>query len=200
MNNSVIKTIPQILKDNICTVFNLLNLLIAISLAAVGAWKNILFIFVILINTAVGIIQEIKAKRQIERLTILSLPKVKVFRNGMAREILPDKIAKGDILSLESGSVICCDCKIVSGTAEINESVLTGESEPVLKKNGDTLLSGSSVISGKCRAEVICDNDESFTSKIVDEVKSTKQSGSEMLMSMKKVTRFTGFFIVPSEY
>ena len=197
MNNSVIKTIPQILKDNICTVFNLLNLLIAISLAAVGAWKNILFIFVILINTAVGIIQEIKAKRQIERLTILSLPKVKVFRNGMAREILPDKIAKGDILSLESGSVICCDCKIVSGTAEINESVLTGESEPVLKKNGDTLLSGSSVISGKCRAEVICDNDESFTSKIVDEVKSTKQSGSEMLMSMKKVTRFTGFFIVP---
>ena len=79
MNNSVTKTIPQIFKDNICTVFNLLNLLIVISLAAVGAWKNILFIFVIMINTAVGIIQEIKAKRQIERLTILSLPKVRIL-------------------------------------------------------------------------------------------------------------------------
>ena len=197
MNNSVIKTIPQILKDNICTVFNLLNLLIAISLAAVGAWKNILFILVILLNTAVGIVQEIKAKRQIERLTLLSLPKVKILRGDKETEILPDEIKKGDILSPESGSVICCDCKIISGTAEINESVLTGESEPVLKQCGDTLLSGSSVISGKCRAEVICENKDSFTSKIVDEVKSTKQSGSEMLMSMKKVTGFTGFFVVP---
>ena len=185
MNNGVIKNIPQILKDNICTVFNLLNLLIAISLAAVGAWKNILFILVILVNTA------------IERLTILSLPKVTVLRAGNEVEILPDEIGKGDVLCLESGSVICCDSKIISGTAEVNESILTGESEPVLKKCGDTLLSGSSVISGKCRAEVICENEDSFTSKIVDEVKSTKQSGSEMLLSMKKVTSFTGFFIVP---
>ena len=123
MNNSVKKTIPQILKDNICTVFNLLNLLIAIALAAVGAWKNILFILVILINTAVGIVQEIKAKRRIERLTLLSLPKVKILKNGKECEISPDEIKKGDILSAESGS--------------------------------------------------------------------------EMLMSMKKVTKFTGFFIVP---
>ena len=197
MNNSAVKTIPQILKDNICTVFNLLNLLIAISLAAVGAWKNILFILVIFVNTAVGIIQEIKAKRQIEKLTLMSLPKVKVLYSGKETEILPGEIKKGDILCLESGSVICCDCKIISGTAEINESVLTGESEPVIKKNNDMLLSGSSVISGKCRAEVICENVESFTSKIADEVKGTKQSGSHMLMSMKKVTKFTGFFIVP---
>ena len=197
MNNSVIKTIPQILKDNICTVFNLLNLLIAISLAAVGAWKNILFILVIILNTAIGIIQEIKAKRQIEKLTLLSLPKVKVIQNDKETEILPDEIRKGDVLSLESGSVVCCDCKIICGTAEMNESVLTGESEPVLKHCGDTLLSGSSVVSGKCRAQVICENEESFASKIVDEVKSTKQSGLQMLTSMKKVTKFTGFFIVP---
>ena len=119
MNNSMIKTTPQILKDNICTVFNLLNILIAVSLAAVGAWKNILFILVILVNTAVGIIQEIKAKRRIERLTLLSLPKVKILRGDRETEILPDEIKKGDILSLESGSVICCDCKIIFGTAEI---------------------------------------------------------------------------------
>ncbi len=177
MNNSVIKTVPQILKDNICTVFNLLNLLIAISLAAVGAWKNILFILVILINTAVGIIQEIKAKRQIEKLTLLSLPRVKVLKDGKEYEILPDEIKRGDILCMESGSVICCDCKIVSGAAEVNESVLTGEAEPVLKQCGDVLLAGSSIVSGRCCAEVICENEDCFTSKIVDEVKSTKQSG-----------------------
>lgn len=162
MNNSAAKTISQILKDNICTVFNLLNILIAISLAAVGAWKNILFILVILVNTAVGIIQKIKAKRQIERLTILSLLKFKVMCGGKEYEILPDDIRKGDILNLESGSVICCDCKIISGTAEINESVLAGESEPVLKKSGDKLLSGSSVVSGKCRTEAICENEDSL--------------------------------------
>lgn len=197
MNNSAIKTIPQILKDNICTVFNLLNLMIAICLAAVGAWKNILFILVILINTAIGIIQKIKAKHQIEKLTLMSLPKVRITENGIEKDILPNEIKKDDILVLNSGSVICCDCKIVSGGAEINESVLTGESEPVLKQTDDMLLSGSSIISGKCFAKVICDPQDSFISKITDEVKSTKQSGSEMLMSMKKVTKFTGFFIIP---
>ena len=197
MNNTVVKTVPQILKDNICTVFNLLNLLIAISLATVGAFKNILFITIIIINTVVGIVQEIKAKRQIEKLTILALPKVKIFRGDKEIEILPDQIKKGDILSLESGSVICCDCNIISGAAEINESILTGEAEPVPKNAGDALLSGSSVVSGKCLAKVTRENDESFASKIVDEVKNTKQSGSEMLMPMKKVTKFTGFFIVP---
>lgn len=197
MNNSIIKTISQILKDNICTVFNLLNLLIAISLAVVGAWKNILFIFVILLNTAVGIIQEIKAKRRLESLTLLSLPMVKVVRGKVESEILPDQIKIGDILNMESGSVVCCDCKITFGTVEVNESVLTGESEPVLKHNGDVLLSGSSIVSGKCSAEVICENEDSFTSKITNEIKSTKQSGSEMLIAMKKVTGFTGFLIIP---
>lgn len=98
MSNDVTKTIPQILKDNVCTVFNLLNLLIALSLTAVGAWKNMLFFSIILINTAVGIVQEIKAKRQIERLTLLSLPKVTIFRDGKETEIRPDEIRKGDIL------------------------------------------------------------------------------------------------------
>lgn len=91
MNNAT-KTIPQILRDNICTVFNLLNLLIAVSLAAVGAWKNILFIAIILINTVVGIIQEIKAKRQIERLTLLAQPTVTILQEGTERNIRPEEI------------------------------------------------------------------------------------------------------------
>ncbi len=132
MNNAT-KTIPQILKDNICTVFNLLNVLIALSLALIGAWKNILFILIIFINTVVGIVQEIKAKRQIERLTLLSLPSVKVIRNGIEHTISPDEVNKGDMLLLESGSVICTDCIVKNGSLEVNESILTGESEPAPK-------------------------------------------------------------------
>ena len=120
MKKNITKSTSQILKDNICTVFNLLNLLIAIALAAVGAWKNILFILVIFINTVAGIIQELKAKKQIERLTLLSQPSVYVIRNGKKEKISPDDIVKGDILFLESGSVICSDSIKVSGTAEVN--------------------------------------------------------------------------------
>ena len=99
MNNAT-KTIPQILRDNICTVFNALNLMIAVALAAVGAWKNILFIFIILINTVVGIVQEIKAKRQIERLTLLAQPVVTVLRGGEETTIRPEEIRTGDVLVL----------------------------------------------------------------------------------------------------
>lgn len=196
MNNAT-KTIPQILKDNICTIFNLLNALIAISLCLVGAWKNVLFILIIFINTVVGIVQEIKAKRQVERLTLLSQPSVSVLRNGNEYELTPSEIQKGDMLLLESGSVICADCIVSSGRLEVNEAILTGESEPAVKQIGSKLYSGSTVISGKCQARAICDSAESFTSKMVDEVKKTRKSKSELLSSMKKVTKFTSFLIVP---
>ncbi len=197
MGKGVTKTVPQIFRDNICTAFNLLNAIIAIVLVMVGAWKNILFIFAILINTTVGIIQEMKTKRRIEQLTILSLSKSKIIRDGKETEVMPYEIKKGDTLCLESGMAVSCDCKIKSGTAEINESVLTGESEPVQKRNGDEILSGSTVISGRCRAEVICESEDGFAARIVDEVKSTKQTSSEMPAAMDKVTKFTSLFILP---
>lgn len=196
MNNAT-KTIPQILRDNICTVFNALNLMIAIALAAVGAWKNILFILIILVNTVVGIVQEIKAKRQIERLTLLAQPVVTVIRRGKEENIRPEEIKKGDILVLAGGSAICTDCVLQEGRLEVNEAILTGESEPVIKLPGDRLLSGSSVIAGRCLAKAECGTDECFTSKMVNEVKKTKSVSSELLSSMKKVTKFTSFLIVP---
>ena len=196
MNNAT-KTIPQILRDNICTVFNALNLMIAVALAAVGAWKNILFIFIILINTVVGIVQEIKAKRQIERLTLLAQPVVTVLRGGEETTIRPEEIRTGDVLVLTGGSAICTDCVLQEGRLEVNESILTGESEPVVKLPGDKLLSGSSVIAGRCLAQAECGVDECFTAQMVDEVKKTKSARSELLASMKKVTKFTSFLIVP---
>ena len=196
MSNAT-KTIPQILRSNICTVFNALNLIIAVSLAAVGAWKNILFIFIIFINTAVGIIQEIKAKRQIERLTLLAQPAVTVLRGGAEQTVRPEEIRKGDILIMTAGCAVCTDCTVQEGQAEVNESVLTGESEPIIKQSGDKLLSGSSIIAGRCLAAAECGTDECFTARTVNEVKNTKGGSSELLASMNKVTEFTGFLIVP---
>lgn len=167
MNNAT-KTISQILRENICTFFNLLNLMIAIALAAVGAWKNILFI--IIINTAVGIVQEIKAKRQIERLMLLAQPSVTVVRSGAETSITPEEIVTGDILVLTSGSVICTDCTVLDGRLVVNEAILTGEDEPVSKTVGCTFLSGSSVISGHCLARANCGTDEYFTAQMVNEV------------------------------
>lgn len=196
MSNAT-KSVSQILRDNICTVFNALNLSIAIALAAVGAWKNILFIFIILINTVVGIVQEIRAKRQIERLTLLCQPLVTVLSGGSERSARPEEIQKGDVLVLASGASVCTDCVVTEGRLEVSEAILTGESEPVVKGAGDKLLSGSSVISGRCLAEALCGTDECFTSQMVDEVKRTKGGSSELLASMRKVTKLTGYFIVP---
>lgn len=170
MNNAT-KSIPQILKDNICTVFNALNLMIAVALAAVGAWKNILFIFIIIINTAVGIVQEIRAKRQIEWLTILAQPVVTVLREGSEQSIRPEEICEGDMLMFAAGGVVGTDCTVKEGCLEVNESILTGESEPVVKYPGDKLISGSSIISGRCLAKAECSVAECFTSKMVNEVK-----------------------------
>lgn len=191
------KSTAEIIRDNVCTVFNLLNVIIAVALALVHAWPNLFFIFIIIVNTLIGIYQEIKAKKLVEKLSLLSMPVAHVLRDGRELEVHPDSVKKGDVLLLESGNVICADSKVLSGSAEINESVLTGESRPVLKRAGDDLLSGSSVISGKCRAEVIHTGEENYAAKLVSEVKKYKSANSELMSSMKKVTRITSFFIVP---
>lgn len=191
------KSTAEIIRDNVCTVFNLLNVIIAVALALVHAWSNLFFIFIIIVNTLIGIYQEIKAKKLVEKLSLLSMPVAHVLRDGRELEVHPDSVEKGDVLLMESGNVICADSRVLSGSAEINESVLTGESRPVLKRAGDDLLSGSSVISGKCRAEVIHTGEENYAAKLVSEVKKYKSANSELMSSMKKVTRITSFFIVP---
>lgn len=127
----------------------------------------------------------------------MSQPRVRVERGGAHIIIRSDDVVCGDTLCLESGSALTCDCEILDGTVEVNESVLTGESEPVVKHSGDKLLSGSSIVSGKCRAEAVGVGDDSFAAKMVTEVKGMTHGGSEMLSAMKRVTKFTGFFIIP---
>ncbi len=193
----ITKTTGQILKENICTLFNLLNLLIAIALACVHAWSNMFFILIIALNTTIGIVQELKAKRLVEKLSLLSMPKADIERNGTIMQVDIAEVCLDDILLLESGKQICSDSVIQEGTVEVNESLLTGESDAVCKKAGDSLLSGSSIISGKCRAKVIHVGSDNYASQIAKEAKKSKSVHSELVLSMRKVTKCTGFLIIP---
>ena len=133
MPQSITKTTTQIFKENIFTLFNLLNFIIAVMLFAVGAYSNMVFIAIILINIAVGIIQECKAKKLVDNLSILNRPHIKVLRDGEEKTVELSEIVSDDILALESGQQICNDAEVIWGMIEVNESLLTGESDSVVK-------------------------------------------------------------------
>ena len=142
MPQSITKTTTQIFKENIFTLFNLLNFIIAVMLFAVGAYSNMVFIAIILINIAVGIIQECKAKKLVDNLSILNRPHIKVLRDGEEKTVELSEIVSDDILALESGQQICNDAEVIWGMIEVNESLLTGESDAVVKEEGGELDRG----------------------------------------------------------
>lgn len=193
----ITKSTTQILTDNICTLFNLFNILIAIALACVGAWSNMVFILIIALNTTIGIVQEFHARKLVEQLSLLSIPNATVVRDGKISEIAVEQLVLDDVMLLESGKQICSDAVVLSGEIEVNESLLTGESDSIRKMVGDTILSGSFVVSGKCRAKVEHVGTDNFAVHISQEAKQIKQVHSELLSSMKKVTKLTGFLIIP---
>lgn len=197
MPDKATKSTGQILKDNICTLFNLFNLLIAAALALVGAWSNMLFILIIALNTLIGIIQELHAKKLVDKLSLLSMPTAKAVRGGAVLEIPVQELVEEDVIELDSGRQVCSDSIILTGEVEVNESLLTGEADPVPKSAGDQLLSGSFIVSGRCRACVEHVGMENYASKIADEAKKMRRVNSELLSSMRRVTRFTGYLIPP---
>ena len=191
------KTTGQIIRDNVCTLFNLFNLLIALALAAVHAWSNLFFMAIIALNTAIGIFQEIQAKKLVDKLSLLSAPRAQVVRDGKMQTVAVEELVLDDILCLEGGRQICADAILLEGEIEVNESLLTGESDPVSKQPGDMVLSGSFVLSGKCRAKVEHIGAANYATKIAEEARAHRKVSSELLASMRKVTRFTGWFILP---
>ncbi|MGE4277846.1 MAG: HAD-IC family P-type ATPase, partial [Lawsonibacter sp.] len=194
---SITKTKAQIFKENLFTLFNLLNFIIAALLFAVGAYSNMAFIIIIMANIVIGIAQELKAKKLVDELSVLNRPKAKVLRDDKAIVIETDDIVKDDVMILESGQQICNDGIVLDGIVEVNESLLTGESDAVLKAHGSALYSGSFVISGKCYAKVTHVGRENYAVKLTEEAKKAKRISSELLGSMNRVTRFTTFLIIP---
>jgi len=132
--NHITKTRTQIIKENVCTLFNFLNVIIAVALAIVGAWSNMVFICIISLNIIISIAQELKAKKLVENLSLLSRPDVALKRNGEEGNYSIDEIVLDDIMLLNSGRQICCDSFVLRGEIEVNESLLTGESDPIIKK------------------------------------------------------------------
>lgn len=177
----ITKTRSQIVRENLFTLFNFLNFLIAALLFAVGAYSNMLFIAIIILNIVIGIAQELKAKKLMDELSILNRPTVTVRRDGEEMTVGIEEIVKDDLVVLTSGSQICNDAVVMSGVLEVNESLLTGESDAVVKEEGAELLSGSSVISGKAYARVTHVGDENYATRLANEVtgKRDEMTGAE---------------------
>lgn len=193
----ITKSTGQIVRENVLTRFNLLNFAIAALLFSVGAYSNLAFLAVILVNIGVGISQECRAKKLVDRLSLLNRPHVCVLRGGQPVTVDVDAVAVGDILLLESGWQIPCDAEVISGAIEVNESLLTGESDAVPKAPGAALLSGSSVLSGRAQARVVRTGAESYAARLTEEVRHSRPAQSELVRSIRKVTQLTSFLILP---
>lgn len=191
------KSIKTIVRENIFTLFNLINILLGVAVFCVGSYKNLLFLIVIFCNTAISIIQEINSKKAVDKLSILAQAKVNCIRDGEKQEIGINSIVLDDLLMLETGNQIVADSIILEGEVEVNESFITGESDVIYKRKGDTLLSGSFVVSGKCKAEVIHIGDENYTSKISSGAKYVKKVNSEIMKSLNRIIKIVSIAIVP---
>lgn len=191
------KSIKSIIATNFFTLFNIMNFLLAIAIFAVGEYKNMLFIGIIIVNTAISTIQEIHSKRVIDKLSLLSSTKAHCIRNGKQEDIGINEIVLDDILCFKAGNQVVVDCILQTGEVEVNESFITGEADPILKRKGDTILSGSYIISGNCKAKVEHIGEENFTSKISKETKYIKKVKSEIMTSLNKIIRTVSIIIVP---
>lgn len=191
------KSIKQIIRDNTLTLFNLINLCLGIAVFCVGSYKNLLFLGVMFCNIAIGIFQEVRAKRTIDRLSIISSVKAHAIRNGEVLEIGVNDIVLDDVLELSNGNQIPSDCVLLSGSCDVNESLLTGESDSIHKNVGDMLYSGSYIVSGKCRARVEHIAGDNFASSISAEAKYVKKVNSEIMFTLRKIIKLCSFIIVP---
>ena len=193
-----IKTTKQIILGNILTVFNLLNLIIAIALIIVGSYKNLLFMLVIICNTTIGIIQEIKAKKTIEALSLVSTPVINVIRDGSKCLVKADELVVDDIVLFESGKQIPTDCIVRKGVVEVNESLLTGEADSIIKKPGALLYSGSYIVSGDCYAKVERVGKDNYIQQLASEAKNYKKPKSEIMRSLEQLIRIITVVVIVS--
>ena len=191
------KSIGQIIATNFFTLFNFLNLGLGLAIFLVHSYKNLLFLGVVICNTLISTVQEIRSKLIIDKLSLLNETRARVIRDGVEKEIGIHEIVLGDVVSLKPGNQIVTDSKLLSGEMLVNESLITGESEPVTKKRGDELLSGSFVVSGRGISETIHVGDENYTAKISAEAKYLKKVNSELMNFINKILKYVGIAIIP---
>lgn len=191
------KSVWQIVRENLFTLFNLLNIVLAALVAFTGSWRNMLFMGVVISNTAIGIFQELRSKRVIDRLSVLSAPKARLLRGGRELSLPVADIVKGDIMLLSAGQQVCADGEIAEGFCEADESLVTGESDPVPKNVGDELLSGSFIVAGSVKAQAARVGSESFSGQITGKAKGAVKRTSEMMRSINRIISIVSVCIVP---
>lgn len=194
---NVAKSTKDIIYDNVMTLFNFLNFAIAICLFLVGAYSNLAFLAIILVNTTMGIYQEIHARNLVQKLSIVAKESVRVIRDGSEEEIDTKELVMDDLVVLSAGEQVPSDLEVLSGKAEANEALLTGESDLIEKAEGSILLSGSFLASGQVYAKVIHVGAENYAVKITAEAKVHKPVQSELVNSIRKVSKFTSVVIIP---
>ena len=192
------KTTKEIVISNVFTYFNLIFLVITILLIMVGSFRNLTFLPIIIGNTVIGIVQEIRAKKTLEKMSLLNAPRADVIRNGSVKQISTEELVKDDVILLTAGKQICADAVVISGNIQVNESLLTGEADEVEKTEGGTLMSGSFVVSGECYARLEKVGNESYISKLSLEAKSMGgKEQSEMIRSINLIVKWVGIVIIP---
>lgn len=192
------KTTQEIIRENVFTYFNLIFLVLAVLLIIVGSFRNLTFLPVIIINSLIGIVQELRAKKTLENLTMLNAPKATVVRNGEKKQVDSENLVLDDVVVFKAGNQICADAEVIHGSVKVNESLLTGESDEIEKEKGDSLMSGSFVVAGECYARLTAVGADSYISKLTLEAKSMQQGEqSEMIRSLDKLVKFVGFALIP---
>ena len=191
------RTYKQIIKENTLTFFNFLNVVLMVMVLLVGSYKNSMFVGIILINTIIGIIQEIRAKKTIDKLAILTESRTVVLRDGKKWSISTEKLVIDDLIYLKAGEQIPADCKVLEGNLEVNESLLTGEADNLTKEAGDDLFSGSFVTAGEACCQVVHVGKDNYASQITSEAKEFKRHNSELRNSLNAILKVISIIIVP---
>lgn len=192
------KTVKQIVLSNIFTYFNMLFFLLALCVIAVQQWLNLTFMGVIIVNTAIGIIQEIRSKKTLDKLSILASPKAVAVRDGRRVTVDTAQLVRDDIVVFAAGNQIYADAVVAQDSCYVNEALITGESDEIKKNPGDKLLSGSFVVSGMCRAQLTDVGADSYVSRLTQEAKRAKKpQQSEMMRSLQNLVKWIGILVIP---
>lgn len=187
----------EIFRRNVFNSFNMLNFAIFVALIAVQAWSNLFFFGIIVLNAFTGMMTELRARRMIDKLNLMNKDQIRVVRDGQVSAIDPQDIVLDDLMLLSAGEQVPSDAKVVDGMAELNEAMLTGESDLILKKDGKELLSGSYLVSGQVYARVIHVAEDNYANKLMLEAKTHKPIVSRILYNMDKIAKFTGKIVIP---
>ena len=192
------KTTKEIIQENVFTYFNLIFLVLAVLLCLVGSFRDLTFLPVIVLNTLIGIIQETRAKKVLDNLTMLNAPHAMVIRDGKKSQINAEDLVVDDIVIFEAGNQVCADAEVCAGEVQVNESLLTGESDEITKRKGDQLMSGSFIVSGQCHARLEKVGADSYISRLTLEAKAMQNTEqSEMIRSLDKLVKWVGVAIIP---